>query len=206
MDLTRGYPVPAAEHRAEEVIRRSRFRTALAPAKTPEEAHAFIARVRERAPEATHHCWAFVAGPPGDTARAGMSDDGEPSGTAGRPMLTALLHSGVGEIVAVCTRWYGGTKLGTGGLQRAYASGVRTALEGLATRTRIARRRIDLVFAYPHVDAVRRLLDDAEAHLVDESYDTAVRYRVSVPEIDLERLVAALSDLTSGAAEVAPVD
>jgi putative IMPACT (imprinted ancient) family translation regulator len=135
-----------------------------------------------------------------------MSDDGEPSGTAGRPMLTALLHSGVGEIVAVCTRWYGGTKLGTGGLQRAYASGVRTALEGLATRTRIARRRIDLVFAYPHVDAVRRLLDDAEAHLVDESYDTAVRYRVSVPEIDLERLVAALSDLTSGAAEVAPVD
>ena len=206
MDLTRGYPVPAAEHEVEEVIRRSRFRAVLAPARTPDEAHAFIQGVRERAPEATHHCWAFVAGPPGDTARVGMSDDGEPSGTAGRPMLTALLHSGVGEIVAVCTRWYGGTKLGTGGLQRAYASGVRTALEGLALRTRIARRRIDLVFAYPHVDAVRRLLDDAGAHLVDESYDAAVRYRISVPEIDLARLVAALSDLTSGTAEVAPVD
>ncbi|HSR43143.1 MAG TPA: YigZ family protein, partial [Longimicrobiales bacterium] len=116
--------MPARVHRVEEVVRRSRFVTTLARAPDAEAAAAFVQRIRDEMPDATHHCWAFVAGPPGNTRAMGMSDDGEPHGTAGRPMLTALLHGGVGEVVAVVARWFGGTKLGTGGLARAYAGGV----------------------------------------------------------------------------------
>src|SRR4051812_21661975 len=114
------YPIPAARHRAELTIERSRFICTIAHAAEPDDAHAFIREMNAEFGDATHNCWAFVAGPPGDTNRIGMSDDGEPHGTAGRPMLTVLTHSGVGDIVAVVTRYYGGTKLGTGGLVKAY--------------------------------------------------------------------------------------
>src|SRR5690625_3641612 len=133
------YPIPARTHRVEQEIQRSRFITTVAHAPTIEEARAFIDSIREEFPDATHNCWAFAAGPPGDTAAIGMSDDGEPHGTAGRPMLTALLHGGVGEIAAVVTRYFGGTKLGTGGLVRAYTSSVQQALESLPTRERVDR-------------------------------------------------------------------
>ena len=93
MDHRHGFLIPARVHRVEEVIQRSRFVTTLAHAPSPEAAHAFVQRIRDEFPNATHHCWAFVAGPPGSTMTIGMSDDGEPHGTAGRPMLTTLLHS-----------------------------------------------------------------------------------------------------------------
>jgi len=206
MDLEHGYPVPAAGHETEEVIQRSRFRTLIGRADSPESAHAFVQRARERFPEATHHCWAFVAGPPGDTARVGMSDDGEPSGTAGRPMLTTLLHCGVGEVVAVSVRWYGGTKLGTGGLQRAYASGVKRTLEELPVRERIARTRLEVVFGYTHVDAVQRLIEGVDGRVHQEQYGADVRYRVEVPEIRRIRFTRELAELTSGAGEVRRLD
>ncbi|MDZ7760173.1 MAG: YigZ family protein [Desulfovermiculus sp.] len=87
------YTIPAAENRTEDTIQRSRFIAAVAHAPTEEEAKIFIARIKAEFPDATHHCWAYVAGPPGDTARIGMSDDGELHGTAGKPILTVLLYS-----------------------------------------------------------------------------------------------------------------
>lgn len=107
-------------HRAEETIHRSRFIVTMARVSSPEEAKAFIDSIRAEHDQATHNCWAYVAGEPGSTAQIGASDDGEPKGTAGRPMLTVLLHCGVGEIAAVVTRYFGGILLGTGGLVRAY--------------------------------------------------------------------------------------
>ena len=110
------YPIPAGVHRVEETIQRSRFITTVSHAPGPTDAHEFVKQRRDEFPDATHNCWAFAAGPPGSTSHVGLSDDGEPHNTAGKPMLNTLLHSGVGEIVAVCTRYYGGVKLGTGGL------------------------------------------------------------------------------------------
>lgn len=196
------YPIPARTHRVEEVIQRSRFITSVAHAPDADAAHAFVTKLREEFSDATHNCWAFVAGPPGSTTHIGMSDDGEPHGTAGRPMLTALLHSGVGEIVAVCTRYYGGVKLGTGGLSRAYSGGVVLALESLPTDERVDRRTVVVVVGYPDVDAVQRLVAEREWVLVDESFGADVRMELQVPDDELADAARVIGDLSRGAARV----
>lgn len=202
MDAPGRYLVPARVHRVEETIQRSRFHTALAHAPTPEAAHAFVAAERDATPDATHHCWAFVSGPPGSTTRVGMSDDGEPHGTAGRPMLTTLLHADVGEVVAVCTRWYGGVKLGTGGLTRAYSGGVKRALASLPTEEKVERVDVLLTLGYADVDAVQRLLEELDIVVEAEEYGADVRYRCGVPVDDLDELAARVTDLTRGSAIV----
>jgi uncharacterized YigZ family protein len=196
------YPIPAANHQAEQVIDRSRFVCTLAHAPTNEAAQAVIRAVTAEWPDATHHCTAWVAGPPGSTAAIGMSDDGEPHGTAGRPMLTALLHADVGEVVAVVTRWYGGVKLGTGGLARAYAGTVKLALDTLPRAEKVDWAEIEVELGYPHVDAVRRLLPDFEATILEEVFDAGVRCRIQAPASRLEALITALADATRGEAVV----
>jgi len=186
------------------VIRRSRFVTTVAHAPDADAAHAFVERVRSELSGATHYCWAFVAGPPGSTRSVGMSDAGEPAGTAGRPMLTALLHGGVGEVVAVTARWFGGTKLGTGGLQRAYAGGVRAALEGLPTEQKVRRVPVEVVVDYAAVDPLRRVLSELEAVTVDETYGADVRWALEVPESRLDALEEEVARLTGGRGAVRP--
>ena len=192
------YAVPSRIYRVEELIQRSRFITTAAHAPDANAANAFVDSVRESFPDATHHCWAFVAGPPGSTAHIGMSDDGEPHGTAGRPMLTVLLHSGVGEVVTVCTRYFGGVKLGTGGLSRAYAGGVKLLLQTLPTELKIKRVHVSVRVAYPHVESLQRLLDDLEVVVEHEEYGEEVRYQIAVPTMTLETLREQLAQLTSG--------
>lgn len=198
MGDTQRYPVPARRHRVEESIRRSRFITSVARASSGDAAHAFIDTVRAEYDDATHNCWAFVAGAPGTTADVGLSDDGEPHGTAGRPMLEALLHSGVGEIVAVVTRYYGGVKLGKGGLQRAYSSGVRRALESMPRAVRVSRVPLAVEIEYPALDALRRLADELDATVADEEYGAHVRLTVAVPEGSLDRFRDAVAEITAG--------
>ena len=192
------YAIPSRIYRVEELIQRSRFITTAAHAPDANAANAFVDSVRELFPDATHHCWAFVAGPPGSTAHIGMSDDGEPHGTAGRPMLTVLLHSGVGEVVTVCTRYFGGVKLGTGGLSRAYAGGVKLLLQTLPTELKIKRVHVSVRVAYPHVESLQRLLDDLEVVVEHEEYGEEVRYQIAVPVMTLETLREQLAQLTSG--------
>ena len=196
------YAIPARIHRVEETIQRSRFITTGAHAPDAEAAHAFVARVREEFPDATHNCWAFVAGPPGSTTHIGMSDDGEPHGTAGKPMLTTLLHGGVGEIVAVCTRYYGGVKLGTGGLGRAYAGGVKLLLASLPTEERVDRVAVEVVVGYADVDGLQRLLAEEDVVVEAEEYGADVRYRCAAPASDLERFTRRVADLTRGEGSV----
>jgi len=165
-------------------------------------AHAFVRAIRDEMPDATHHCWAFVAGPPGSALHIGMSDDGEPHGTAGRPMLEGLLHGGVGEIVAVCTRYYGGVKLGTGGLSRAYAGGVALALETLPTEEKVERSVMDLVVGYPDVDAVQRLVEELELVVLGEEFGLDVRLRLGVPVDRIEELKRRVADRTRGTGRI----
>ena len=128
-----------------------------------------------------------------------MSDDGEPHGTAGRPMLTTLLHSGVGQIVAVCTRYYGGVKLGTGGLSRAYSGGVSLALESLPTEERVERVPVGVTVGYPEVNAVQKIIDELSLLVLEEDFGAQVRYRLGVPVDDTDELAKRVADVTRGA-------
>jgi len=203
-DPTR-YPIPARTNRVEETIQRSRFITTVAHVPDAEAAHAFVGTVRDEYPDATHNCWAFVAGPPGSTTHIGMSDDGEPHGTAGRPMLTTLLHADVGEIVAVSTRYYGGVKLGTGGLSRAYAGGVKLALESLTTEEKVERVLTDVTVGYADIDGLQRLVQELALPIEEEDFGAEVRLRVGVPVAEMDVLRARVADLTSGAGRVEDV-
>ena len=196
------YPIPAKRIRVEEVILRSRFITTATPASTPDAAHAFIAGIRAEFPDATHHCYAFVAGPPGSTAQLGMSDDGEPGGTAGRPMLAVLLGSGIGDIAVVVTRYYGGTKLGTGGLVRAYGGGVKAVLAELSVVEKVSLTTVLAAGPYRWVTPVERLLPDFEAAVVEQEFAADVTWRISLPDERAAALAATLVELSHSEIEV----
>ena len=193
---------PGAWHRQEQIIKRSRFLVSLAHAPSPEVARTFVEAMRRTFPDATHNCWAFVAGAPGDTGKAGYSDDGEPHGTAGRPMLTILLHSGVGEIVAVVTRYFGGIKLGTGGLVRAYQDLVRLGLETLPTCEHMVTARLHVAIDYPHVTLLRRMLPKYRASIDVEYFSTDATFEILLPQENISGFSAEVADLTDGAAVI----
>lgn len=196
------YPIPAQTHRCEEEILRSRFITTLAPAPTVEEARAVVAAVSAEFSDASHNCWAWVVGAPGSSGQIGMSDDGEPHGTAGRPMLTVLLHSGVGDLCAVVTRYFGGTLLGKGGLVKAYSGGVQAALQTLPTVERVPKSTLVVVVDYATITPLKRMLPRFEAVLLEEEYAADVTWRVRLPEEQAEPFSAALIELSSGQALV----
>lgn len=200
------YRIPAAAHRVEEEIKRSRFITTLAHAPTIEAARAFIVGVRAEFPDATHNCWAYVVGPPGSTSQIGLSDDGEPHGSAGRPMLTVLLHAGVGDIAAVVTRYFGGTLLGVGGLVRAYSGGVQLGLATLPTVERVPTALLDVVIDYTAITPFQRLAPDFEAVILAQDFGLDATYRVRVPLSQVDAFGAAIAELTNGQAlvETAP--
>lgn len=196
------YPVPGGTGLFEEVIRRSRFVSCAGHCASRESALRFVQTVRDRFPRATHYCWAFNAGPPGSTARVGASDAGEPRGTAGPPMLTAVLHSGMGEVVVVCARYYGGLKLGTGGLARAYARGANGALAACPTERKVDRVAVLVTVPWEasgRIDSVLRKLD---AQILARDFGTDVRYRIHVPVAKRSRLLAAVAGATGGRGRV----
>lgn len=199
---TSRYPVPAAQHRVEQSIERSRFICTIARVESASDAQALIRRLNAEFRDATHNCWAYVAGPPGSTGVVGMSDAGEPHGTAGRPMLTVLLHSGLGEIGAVVTRYYGGTKLGTGGLVKAYGGTVQLALESLTVTERIEYAHMTLTVGYPSITVIQQAIASSGAELVSEEYGVTVCYRLRVPKENLESFRTAVADATGGGGEL----
>lgn len=196
------YPIPAAHHRVEEEIKRSRFITTVAYTPSLEAARAFIASVREEFADASHNCWAYVVGPPGNTSQVGMSDDGEPHGSAGRPMLTVLLHSGVGDIAAVVTRYFGGTLLGVGGLVRAYSGGVQLALASLPTIERVPSALLDVLLDYGTVTPFQRMLPDYEAIVVEQEFGVDATFRIKLPLSQLDAFRSAVVEMTHGQALV----
>lgn len=196
------YPIPATQHRVEEEIKRSRFITTIAYAPSVERARDFIASMRAEFVDASHHCWAYVVGPPGSTGQIGMSDDGEPHGSAGRPMLTVLLHSGIGDIVAVVTRYFGGTLLGVGGLVRAYSGGVQLALAALPTIERFPSTLLDVLLDYSAVTPFQRMLPEYEATVVKQEFSVDAAFRIRLPLSQLDAFRNAVVDMTHGQALV----
>lgn len=198
------YLVPGARHRAEQMIDRSRFICTLERVASALEAQGFLREMNDEFADATHNCWAYLIGAPGSTDRIGMSDAGEPHGTAGRPMLTVLQHSGVGDIAAIVTRYYGGTNLGTGGLVKAYGGTVQLALATMPRVERIDYTELSVAVGYESISAVQQLLPRFESSSLGEDYGEKATFRLRVPVANAESLRAALLDATSGRAELLP--
>ena len=200
------YPVPAQQHRVEQVIDRSRFICTVTRVQSSEEAQAFIKAMNAEFPDATHNCWAYVVGAPGSTDRVGMSDDGEPHGTAGRPMLTVLLHSGVGEIAAVVTRYYGGTKLGTGGLVKAYGGAVQQAMAAMPRAERVDSVDLTVHVGYGAIGALQQLWPEFDAELLEQRFEVDAEFSVRVPRVRMAALERAIQNATRGTAVVSLFD
>lgn len=197
---------PGEIHRAEEVVRRSRFIVTMARVSSPDEAKAFVERIRAEHSTATHNCWAFNAGAPGDTAQVGASDDGEPKGTAGRPMLTALLHSEVGEVAAVVTRYFGGILLGTGGLVRAYQGSVKLGLESLPVTLREEMVRYVISIEPHQVSDFQHFLDAARGRVLSSDFRFDATFEVAVPSDTADGFARHLTEATSGEALIDRMD
>jgi uncharacterized YigZ family protein len=193
--------VPTVRTRTEIRVANSRFIATIAPAASVAEARAFIAAVRAEMPDATHHVYAYVIGH-GATTTAGMSDDGEPSGTAGRPILAVLRGSGLGDTVVVVTRFFGGTLLGTGGLVRAYSDAARAVLEITPCEPKIERRTLTLTMPYHAYATARRLVAAQLGRITAEAFAADVVLTVVAPATQVDTLIAALSEATAGVVRV----
>jgi uncharacterized YigZ family protein len=191
------YLIPAAPVRVETEVSRSRFIASLANAPTVEAARAYIATIRTEMPDASHHVYAFKVGY-GPSITEGVSDDGEPTGTAGPPSLAVLRGAEVGDVVLVVTRYFGGTKLGTGGLVRAYGDAARTAIAAMTTREKVYLRQLGLTLPYNFYERVKLLLPDYEATLDDESFETDVTLYLTMPLEIVDRFSEAIRELSSG--------
>jgi len=196
--MTSSYLIPAEKLTVEIEVRKSRFICHLAQADNVDSAKAFINDIRQQFSDATHNCWAFQAEVPGSTRSIGCSDDGEPHGTAGRPMLTVLSHSNVGEIVAVVTRYYGGTKLGTGGLARAYSDSVKAALEKLELCEKVDWKFCKLCFDYSLQNNIETILGEQSAQIIHRYFDEKVCFKIRYNMESFVELNRKLGNISQG--------
>lgn len=192
-----GYLIPAGTHRTEITVVNSRFLTTVGYVPTVEEAKQFIAAVRSEMPDASHHVYAFRVGY-GNSVIEGVSDDGEPSGTSGPPVLAVLRGTNIGDIVAVVTRYFGGTKLGTGGLVRAYTDSAHEVLASLPLVRKIERSLLGIDLPYSFYDQIKRLIIHHEGEIDEETFAGDITILVKFPSDHVEAFSYALSELTSG--------
>lgn len=189
------YQTPSHTQCFEIQIKKSRFATTIGNVQDKGQAKSFIVSIRSRYPDASHHCWAMVAGTPDDIHQHDQSDDGEPSGTAGRPMLHVLQHSGLGNVVVVVTRYFGGIKLGAGGLVRAYTRAVSEPLKELDTRT--VRRGLPMTIRlpYPSLNKFEHWLDSHHTVIVEKTYSEWVLLELLVPESEKNLIIEKIREL-----------
>jgi uncharacterized YigZ family protein len=185
---------------AEVEVKRSRFLCTLRRVEDEDAARALVERLRKEHWDARHHCSAFVIGPPGDRVER-SSDDGEPAGTAGAPMLEVLRGHAVSDVAAVVTRWFGGTLLGTGGLARAYADAVRAGLARAGTLRRTLVREHVLLLDHDRAGRVESELRSRGVTVLDAAYGTRVELRLGATPEQETRLAGLVAELTGGAAE-----
>ncbi|MDR5750298.1 MULTISPECIES: YigZ family protein [unclassified Caballeronia] len=189
----------AAAVAAELDIRKSRFIARALPVPNRESAMRELDALRAEHPGATHVCWALLAG-----GQSGMSDDGEPSGTAGRPILEVLRHHEVDGVLATVVRYYGGIKLGAGGLVRAYTDAIATAMLKAERIERIERGLLTVEVDYADEARVRRWIEQHDCELAEHAYAMSVRLVIRMPSASREAATAELRDLTHGRAAIAP--
>lgn len=191
------------EFRHEYIVDKSRFITTISPCTTEEEAQAFIGRINKEFWDATHNCTAYALGPKQEQQRS--SDNGEPSGTAGKPMLEVLKKTGITNVAVVVTRYFGGIKLGAGGLIRAYSHSVAGTLRLAPKELHTTRTQLQATIDYSLYGAVERFVQDKKLHY-EANFGEHVTVTILVPPTDVEGIQKELQDMSHGAATCTILD
>lgn len=201
--MTEPYLIPDGFHRIETEVARSRFIASVRFTPTVDDAKAFLGQIRAEMPDASHHVYAFRVGY-GASVVEGMSDDGEPSGTAGPPVLAVLRGSKIGDIAIVVTRYFGGTKLGTGGLVRAYSEAAHVALNSLVTTLKIEKRLLGIEIPYSLYNQAKLLIEAHHGTIEEELFEADITLMIRFALDDISPFTDALRDLSNG--KITPVE
>jgi uncharacterized YigZ family protein len=191
------YLIPANEVRMETKVANSLFVGAITPVFSVEEAKAFIARIKTEFPDATHHVPAYLIGY-GASVIAHSSDDGEPSGTAGRPALSVLQGSGLGDVAVVVTRYFGGTKLGTGGLVRAYTEAVKLLVAEVPKARRVLLEIYQIELPYSLYDRVQLLIEKLNGEVISREFLADVRLTIGLDQDKVDPFRHEILEYSSG--------
>lgn len=197
------YNYPAAPVFYQEEIKKSTFIVHIAHTPDLASAKAFIREIENKYSDARHNCWAHVAGNPGGSHVYGFSDDGEPNGTAGKPMLNVLIGSGLGEVTAVVTRYFGGIKLGTGGLVRAYGGSLNNALAQLTTTVKVPSVELIGYSDYSAQGAIEQLLKTQFQVLhIEKQFTANIEWNITIDSRQATQAIKDIYDLSHGAVEL----
>jgi len=203
--MSTSYLIPAEEIRREHIVVNSRFIATLAPAFSTEEARAFITRIRKEFSDATHNVPAYMIG--GENSISDYcSDDGEPSGTAGRPALAVLHGSGLGDVAVVVTRYFGGTLLGKGGLVRAYTESTQIAVNAVRRARRQQVQIAMLALPYNLLERVRILVNKYQGDILEEDFAADITMTLRFPIVNSDRFQADLSELSAGTLQLETIE
>jgi uncharacterized YigZ family protein len=195
--VTKLYSIPLHEVRREQVVVNSRFIATLAPVFSTDQARAFIARIKKEFADASHNVPAYIIGG-GNTVTEYFSDDGEPSGTAGRPALTVLRGSGLGDVAVVITRYFGGTLLGTGGLVKAYTESTQLVVNAVERGRRIPVHVVLVVIPYNLLERVRSLATRQHGEILEEEFAGDITMTMQFPVDSFEKFQNELSEMSAG--------
>ncbi len=197
------YPIPAKETRTEIEVKRSRFIATAVPVFTVAEAKIFIKRIKMEFSDASHNVPAYLIGF-GTAVTAHCNDNGEPAGTAGRPMLAVLQGSGLGDVAVVVTRYFGGTKLGTGGLARAYREATKAVLDILPRAEKVATHTVMLAIPYTYLERIRLLVVAENGRILDEDFAAEITITAQFAVETFPYFQTALGEMSHGslAAEI----
>lgn len=204
--MPRDYQTLAAATEFMREEKRSRFCAFIYPVLEKSEGFAYLERLKKVHPDARHHCWAYVLGDPEQAQSAGFNDDGEPGGTAGKPMLNVLLQRKVGDVFAVVVRYFGGIKLGAGGLARAYGAAVSGALDCAQWQLVVAQQPLQIEIDFSLEERVRNLLGKYGVKEIKANYQTQVTLSVQCASAEFAQLKQAVSELTGGTAKIQALD
>lgn len=195
--MSRLYSIPLVEIRREHVVVNSRFIATLAPVFTPEEARAFISRIKKEFADASHNVPAYIIGG-GNTITEFCSDDGEPAGTSGKPALAVLRGSGLGDVVVVVTRYFGGTLLGTGGLVKAYTESAQLVVNAVQRGRRVQVYVSMLALPYNLLERVRLMVGRNGGEVIGEDFAGDITMTLQFPVESFEGFQKELQELSAG--------
>jgi uncharacterized YigZ family protein len=185
-----GYQIPAHSISTEIVIKKSRFIAQLHAVTNREQAMCYLEQAREKYPDARHHCWAYQIGEPNSPTSAAMSDDGEPSGTAGKPILNVIQHKGVGNVMVIVIRYFGGIKLGAGGLVRAYSGATQQAFEKASYNQQRDLYRQSIHCAFADEQRIRHELEVLGGKIINVDYSEKVSLVIEIEQSAISQLTA----------------